>query len=174
MLRQKHIALAHYNNSLVVSEPKIRSLEGSEPLEKDTNKINITTSENDGLPFILRNQPSVVIKDGSKSIENRTSKKGNRPDKHRLIESYNFNCSIILQDVAPNRFISKVRPSRFLETSVEQYNCRVVVEDFMKAKRCVTDSRTLINLENACGNGAGCNVKRCGSRKCMFQHKFYS
>ena len=91
-----------------------------------------------------------------------------------MMESYYFNCSIILQDVAPNRFISKVRPCRFLETSVEQYNCRVVVEDFVKAQRCITDSRTLIDLENACGNGAGCNVKHCGSRKCMFQHKFIS
>ena len=172
LLRQTNIALANYNNSLVVSEPKIRSLEGSEPLKKDTNKINITTSETDVLPSIVKNQPSVVIKDSSKSIENTTSKMRNRPDKHRLMESYNFNCSIILQDVAPNRFISKVRPSRFLETSVEQYNCKVVVEDFMKARRCVTDSRSLINLENACGNGAECNVKRCGSRKCMFQHKF--
>ena len=172
LLRQKNIALAHYNNSLVVSEPKIRSFEGSEPLKKDTNEINITTTENDVVPFILKNQPSVVIKDCSKSFENRTSKKRNRPDKHRLIENYNFNCSVILKDVAPNRFISKVRPSRFLETSIEQYNCRVVVEDFMKAKKCVTHSSTLINLENACGNGAECNVKRCGSRKCMFQHKF--
>ena len=169
LLRQKIIALANYNNSLVVSEPKTRSLDGSEPLKKDTNKINITTSETDILPYIVKNQPSVVIKDSSKSIENRTSKMRNRPDKHRLMESYNLNCSIILQDFVPNRFISKVR---FLETSVEQYNCRVVVEDFMKAKRCVTDYRSLINLENACGNGTECNVKRCGSRKCMFQHKF--
>ena len=68
-----------------------------------------------------------MIKDSSKSIENRTSKMRNRPDKHRLMESYNFNCSIILQDVAPNHFISKVRPSRFLETSVGQYNCRVSI-----------------------------------------------
>ena len=64
-----------------------------------------------------------------------------------MMESYYFNCSIILQDVAPNRFISKVRPSIILEISVEQYNCRVVADDFTKAKRCVTDSRTLINLE---------------------------
>ena len=63
LLRQKNIALAHYNNSLVVSEPKIRSFEGSEPLKKDTNQINITTTENDVVPFILKNQPSVVIKD---------------------------------------------------------------------------------------------------------------
>ena len=42
----------------------------------------------------------------------------------------------------------------------------------MKAKRGVTDYRTLINLENACGNGSGCNFKCCDSRKCMFQHKF--
>ena len=56
--------------------------------------------------------------------------------------------------------------------SVEQYNCIFVVEDFIKAKRCVADSRTLIILENACGYSLGCNDKRCGSRKSMFQHKF--
>ena len=166
---------------MVVSEPKIRSVdEGSEPLEKDTNKNDIATSKNEigasqggPLPFNFKNQPSVVITDCSKSMDNKASKKKKHSsDKHRLKQNYNFNCSIILKDVAANRFTSKVRPSRFLETSIEQYNCRVVVEDFMQAKRSVTHPSTLINLENACGNGSRCNFKRCGSKKCIFQHKF--
>ena len=37
------VLIANYNNSMVVSEPKIRSLEGSEPLKKETNNTyNIT------------------------------------------------------------------------------------------------------------------------------------
>ena len=92
------------------------------------------------------------------------------------INDLNFNCTVNLNEIMIRNFnkVSKKNKKETLDNIMDKFNCRVLLTD-IKSHTFFNrlNSNTLKMMQNACGNGELIHAKRCGSIKCLFQHKFF-
>ena len=115
----------------------------------------------------VNNRPTIGTASRSSSIPNSSSID---------VNNRNFNCTVNLNDIMVRNFntVSTNNKNQVVNNSVDKFNCRVLLTDIRNFPRQVQTDEPILKLKQSeCGNGDLIGVKRCGSKRCLFQHKFF-
>ena len=93
------------------------------------------------------------------------------------VNNLNFSCTVNVEDIMVNKFnnVTIKSKNQAANNILNKFNCRVLLTDIRNRPNLVKpgDGCTLKMIQNACGNGDSIHAKRCGSKRCLFQNKFF-